>query len=438
MLLHLIIILLYCCNYYGYTYKLIGKQLRFYNTLLYGQIKESIVPEGIDKQRLDIYLANTLPEHSRSFLSDLCEKGSVLVNDKIQSKKYRVSCGDYIKIEIENKETSSVEPENIPLDILYEDEHIIAINKPPGMVVHPAPGSPNNTFVNALLYHVGADAAKNLIDGLSQNIFYDSDSDNDNEDIDIDIDLPETPEAAKATPITLRPGIVHRLDKGTSGVLIAGKHPDAVAKLSALFAQRKISKIYLAICIGHPGDTTIVEPIGRSTKNRQLMTVYDGPPGKPAITHVRTLAFDGKMSAALVRIETGRTHQIRVHLKERRTPIVGDEAYGNKDWNKKISRSNQVNRPLLHAYETVFTHPFTNEKIILNAPIPNDITNVMIKLTTPMMPLINDKSLLIGTTEVKGREPGEKIQSSGYVAIDRITYEDEHWTTYELPEEPLD
>lgn len=429
-----LLILLCCCNYYGYTYYIKGNPLRLYNTLLYGQIKESIVPEGIDKQRLDIYLANALPEHSRSFLSELCEKGSVLVNDKTQNKKYKVSSGDYIKIEIENKETSSVEPENIPLDVLYEDEHIIAINKPPGMVVHPAPGSPNNTFVNALLYHVGADAAKNLIDGLSQSQSNFYDSDDDNEEVDLDIDLPETPEAAKATPVTLRPGIVHRLDKGTSGVLIAGKHPDAVAKLSALFAQRKISKIYLAICIGHPGDTTIVEPIGRSTKNRQLMTVYDGPPGKPAITHVRTLAFDGKMSATLVRIETGRTHQIRVHLKERRTPIVGDEAYGNKDWNKKISRSSQVNRPLLHAYETVFTHPFTNEKIILNAPIPHDITNVMIKLTTPIMPLINENSLLIGSTEVKGREPGEKLQGSGYVAIDRITYEEEHWTTYDLPE----
>ena len=434
----IIILIVILLSYHNYGYKTINinKKVIHYSllstTLLKGQIKETTVPNGIEKQRLDIYLANALPEHSRSYLSDLCEKGSVLVNDKPQSKKYKVSSGDYIKIEIENIETSSVEPENIPLDILYEDEHIIAINKPPGMVVHPAPGSPNNTFVNALLFHVGTDAAKQLIDGLSRNNIYEPEDD----DTDLDLDLPETPEAAKATPISLRPGIVHRLDKGTSGVLIAGKHPDAVAKLSALFAQRKISKIYLAVCIGHPGDTTIVEPIGRSTKNRQLMTVYDGPPGKPAITHIRTLAFDGKISGALVRIETGRTHQIRVHLKERRTPIVGDEAYGNKDWNKKLLRSNQIHRPLLHAYETVFTHPFTNEQVILRAPIPRDISNLMAKLTAPTIPLINEEALLIGSTEVRGREPGEKLQSSGYVAMDRIQYQEEHWTTFDLPEEP--
>jgi 23S rRNA pseudouridine1911/1915/1917 synthase len=188
---------------------------------------------------------------------------------------------------------------------------------------------------------------------------------NDMSDIDELIDLPETPEAASATPMSLRPGIVHRLDKVTSGVLIAAKSTDAVAKLSALFAQRKIRKVYLAICVGHPGETTLVEPIGRSQRNRQLMTVYEGPPGKPAVTHVRTICFDGKISAALVRIETGRTHQIRVHLKHRRTPILGDEDYGNREWNNKIFRSDKINRPLLHAYETEFEHPFTGAYMLI-------------------------------------------------------------------------
>ena len=163
---------------------------------------------------------------------------------------------------------------------------------------------------------------------------------------------------------------MHRLDKGTSGVLIAGKNTEAVAKLSALFSERKIRKLYLSVCIGHPGETTIVEPIGRSLKNRQVMAIFDGPPGKPAVTHIRTLSFDGKISTVLARIETGRTHQIRVHLKHRRTPILGDETYGNIDWNRKFSREMKKepisNRPLLHAYEVEFIHPFTGESMISN------------------------------------------------------------------------
>jgi len=213
----------------------------------------------------------------------------------------------------------------------------------------------------------------------------------DDED-DLDFDLPETPDAAKATPPSLRPGIVHRLgiifikntlydaqyhqhkyilnlDKGTTGVLIAGKTKEAVAKMCALFAQRKVKKTYLAICVGHPGETTIVEPIGRSKKNRQIMTVYDGPPGKSAITHLRTVSFDGKISAVLARIETGRTHQIRVHLKYRQTPILGDDTYGTADWNNKyrkvVMKSTDATgeRPLLHSYRTEFEHPFSGKSI---------------------------------------------------------------------------
>ena len=168
-----------------------------------------------------------------------------------------------------------------------------------------------------------------------------------------------------------------------------------------MFAKRNIRKVYLAVCVGHPGETTIVDPIGRCRKNRQLMTVYDGPPGKPATTHVRTLAFDGKISAALLRIETGRTHQIRVHLKERRTPIIGDEAYGSLEWNKKLLRSDSVRRPLLHAYETEFIHPFTGESIIIRAPVPEDMSNVLQRLTVEQEPLLDiDTHLLRGSTEV--------------------------------------
>lgn len=394
------------------------------------------------KERLDSYLVTLLPQYSRSYLSDLCEKGLVFVNDKAQTKSFKVTNGDKISVDIEDKvAVSKVEPEYIPLDILYEDEHIIAINKPSGMVVHPAPGSPNGTFVNALLYHLGPDATK-----LQHDTDRGTDGDADathtitdinsigDEDIDdIDLDLPETPEAAKASPVSLRPGIVHRLDKGTSGVLLAGKHIEAVAKLSALFAKRNIKKVYTAISIGHPGDTTIVEPIGRSFKNRQLMTVFEGPPGKSAITHVKTVAFDGKLGVVLVRIETGRTHQIRVHLKERRTPIAGDEAYGNSDWNKRLSRSDDIHRPLLHAYEIEFTHPFTLKNMVIKAPIPSDMFNLINKIADPTTSgtlIDNDSRLYTTDTTVKGREPGEK--GTGYVPSDRLLVEDSHWTTDKL------
>lgn len=217
-------------------------------------------------------------------------------------------------------------------------------------------------------------------------------------------------------------------------IYVAGKTLEAVAKLSSLFAQRQVRKVYLSINVGHPGDATIVEPIGRSTKNRQQMTVYEGPPGKPAFTHVRTLAFDGKVSAALVRIETGRTHQIRVHLRHRHTPIVGDETYGNVEWNRKYLRSHGVRRPLLHAYETEFKHPFTGEKVLLTAPVPADIAGVLTRMSNPEESFFDEASaLLTCTTEVRGKGPGEA--GRGFVPSDRLVMEEDHWTTFALPDD---
>lgn len=305
--------------------------------------------------RLDVYLSTAdSATYSRSFIGQLCDAGLVFVNEQVKGKSYKVCPQDVIRFEMEEKTTlaSQVAPENIPLDIIYEDADIIAVSKANGMVVHPAPGTPNGTFVNALLHHIGQSAGQVLIEhGQQRQSQYlagiDVDDDTtvtavdsgmkieESEDVDDDfddyeddnyvealdakfeetpqlpphvnpLDLPETPEAANASPPFLRPGIVHRLDKGTTGVLLAGKHPKAVEKLSNIFAKRLIRKVYLAICIGYPGDTTIVESIGRSVKNRQVMCVYDGPPGKPAITHTKTIAFDGKLSVCLVRIETGR------------------------------------------------------------------------------------------------------------------------------------
>ena len=386
-----------------------------------------------EKLRIDVYLSTIVKGRSRSFLGELCEKGLVTVNGKQVSKSYKVCNGDVLSFEIEEKAISKLVPENIPLNVLFEDDDIIAVNKPQGMVVHPAPGSPNGTFVNALLYHLGPAAADRLLEGANRAGVKEEDEEDDygeNEFLrdSLSLDLPETPEAAVATHTSLRPGVVHRLDKGTSGVLLAGKRSETVAMLSALFAARKVSKVYLAICVGHPGDATITGAIGRSQKNRQMMTVYPGPPlGKPAVSHVKTLAFDGKLSVALVRIETGRTHQIRVHLKDRRTPIAGDDLYGNSDWNKKLAKSDGIRRPLLHAYEIQLEHPLTAKLLTLRAPLPPDFLQMVNKISAS--PLLDTHGLLLGTE-------GYGVSDSGsFVPMDRIVIEEGHWTEQELPEE---
>jgi len=389
------------------------------------------VPAASEKQRLDVYLANIV-SRSRSFMGDLCDQGLVTVNGKPESKSCKVCAGDVISFELKEKEASKVDPENIPLDILFEDDDIIVVNKPQGMVVHPAPGSPNNTFVNALLHHLGP-AADRLLETklMGTNCALLDDEDGSEDDDEEFSDLPETPEAAVASPVSLRPGVVHRLDKGTSGVLLAGKHPEAVAKLSALFAARQVTKMYLAVCVGHPGQATIVAPIGRSQKNRQLMTVYDGPPGKPAVSHVRTLAFDGKLSVALVRIETGRTHQIRVHLKERRTPIAGDEAYGNAEWNKRLGRGEAggIHRPLLHAYETQLVHPFTGQLLTLRAPIPHDMADLVMKISVGS-PILDETTRLF-----KDSPTAQVDEGQGFVPLERINLQESEWTDQDLPED---
>ncbi len=223
----------------------------------------------------------------------------------------------------------SLAPQNIPLNILFEDEYIIAINKPPGMVVHPAPGHYENTFVNALLYH-----CKNI------------------------------------APVEgdLRPGIVHRLDKNTSGVLIAAKTEDAHRKLIQAFSQRQMKKEYLAICYGKPENQTIEKPIGRHPTKRKEMCVSDK--GKSALSTLHLLAYNEKKSLVLVQPETGRTHQIRVHLQSVQCPIVGDPVYGP---------DTKAKRHYLHAYRLSFLHPVTHSPLVIVAPIPEEMKQMIQK-----------------------------------------------------------
>lgn len=284
--------------------------------------------------RLDKLLSLHFPQFSRTYFQYLIEQNGVLVNGEKLKKREKLEAGDEVEVCFLLTPELKLEPQNIPLDILYEDEHLIAVNKPKGMVVHPAPGNPSQTFVNGLLYH-----------------------------------CKQLPEAGDA----LRPGIVHRLDKDTTGVLLAAKTASAHQQLVSLFAERKIEKHYLAICIGNPGDVLIDAPIGRHPVRRQEMSVVET--GKEAKSVCKVLATNGQFSLAEVKLITGRTHQIRVHLKSRGCPVLGDPVYGSAALNGQFGVSSQC----LHAWRVEFTHPITQKKLELKAPIPLEIRNLTSK-----------------------------------------------------------
>ena len=288
-------------------------------------------------QRIDKLLASKFSHYSRTYFQHLIEIGCVLLNGQPIKKRICPELGDEIEICFQAIEGPSLQAENIPLDILFEDEHIIAINKKCGMVTHPAPGHYSGTFVNALLYH-----CQNLSPGSDP----------------------------------LRPGIVHRLDKETTGVLIAAKTMTAHQKLIELFSSRKMAKTYLSICLGHPANGQISAPIGRHPFNRKEMAVIET--GKEAISHITTLATSQDLSLVMIKPKTGRTHQIRVHLKHVGCPILGDNTYGNTSLNERF----ETQRVYLHAYRLEFIHPITLEKMLIQAPIPEDFKSWIAKIST--------------------------------------------------------
>ena len=285
-------------------------------------MKNFIVEEP---KRLDKLLAEAFPEHSRSYFQYLIDAGSVTCNGKKVKKRVIPKLGDEIQVFFLTSPEIKLTPEDIPLEILYEDEAIICVNKPPGMVVHPAPGHTAETFVNALLYHCRS--------------------------------LP---------PQDLRPGIVHRLDKETSGVLLAAKTVEAHQKLIDAFSNRAINKEYLAIVVGNPGEIVVNQPIGRHPVKRKKMAIVEK--GRQATTHIETLNFSEGFSLVKAKPITGRTHQIRVHLKYLKTPVLGDTLYGPE----KLSRKLKVERQLLHAHHLSFSHPIHGKPIEIEAPLPED------------------------------------------------------------------
>lgn len=282
-----------------------------------------IVDEENSGLRLDVFLANSTPL-SRSYIQKLIENKRILVNDAYKSKKYEVNSDDSIEIDYDENTLTDIRPNDIKLDVVYEDEDIIVINKPKGLVVHPAPGNYDNTLVNGLIAH-----CKELSD---INGYY-------------------------------RPGIVHRIDKDTSGLLVCCKNNDSHVKLASQLQDKTCFRRYYAIVDGviQNDEGEINAPIGRSQKDRQKMEVTDKN-SKPALTLFKVLERFGNTTLIDCELKTGRTHQIRVHMKFIGHPVVNDSKYNKKT----IDDSGQY----LHAYYLSFIHPRTNERLEFKTDLP--------------------------------------------------------------------
>ena len=348
------------------------------------QVREFVIPEELHSKRIDAVVAALIPELSRSICGNLVADGMVRNGDNevIDRKAYKVLQGTVLRVQLPRGEKQQeIEPQNLPLEIIYEDEYMVVLNKAAGMVVHPAAGNWDGTVVNALAYYLqsspyGSGDIVGMDEGGSASSPFDD------------------PTPADGVMGHFRPGIVHRLDKGTTGVLVVAKTSQALASLSDAFANRMTRKTYLAVTVGNPGrDVTIDKPIGRHPIHRQRMRVVPDPhrkdssgtaprdrisptmmqKGRTALSFVDTMAFDSQLSLVQVRIETGRTHQIRVHLQDRHTPIYGDDIYGIADWNKRLLKTHGIARPLLHAYCLEVDHPVTGERMVFKAPMPEDM-----------------------------------------------------------------
>ncbi|WP_435894679.1 RluA family pseudouridine synthase [Oceaniferula spumae] len=298
--------------------------------------------EGIEPQRIDQFLSNRLQDLSRSKIQSLLKSGDILLNGSKAKAKQTISNGDAISVILPEQEEAEKTPaQDIPLNVLYEDDDIIVVDKEPGMVVHPAAGNADGTLVNALLFH-----CKGKLSGMSG-------ISDDEPDIDIH-----------------RPGIVHRLDKDTSGCMVAAKTDEAHRHLANQFASRSNEKRYLTVVQSKPNkaEDTIFTHIGRHPVNRMKMTVVNPGSGKTAITDYRVLhtAKDGT-TLILCDLHTGRTHQIRVHMVHLGTPILGDPIYA-----KPARQVTQPGRLMLHAWQLVIDHPRTGERMAFQSEIPEE------------------------------------------------------------------
>lgn len=291
-----------------------------------------------EDQRIDRYLTEMLPEQSRSFFQKLIRDGFVMVNHIIVKVNYRLKTGDVIEIDIPDAVPTEIVPENIPLDILYEDDNLLIVNKPKGMVVHPAVGHSTGTLVNAIMYH-----CQGNLSGINGEI---------------------------------RPGIVHRIDKDTTGSLIICKNDEAHRNIAEQIKEHSVTRRYVGVVAGTFSEEsgTVEGAIGRHPNDRKRMTINEKN-GKPAVTHYRVLQTLKGASFMEFELETGRTHQIRVHMASISHPLLGDTVYGNSKNPYKLQGQ------ALHARTIGFIHPTTGEYIEVSAPIPEYMTELVRKLS---------------------------------------------------------
>ena len=292
--------------------------------------------------RLDVYLA-AATDLTRSAAVRLIEDSQVTVNGKTANKKEKVKAGDEICVTMPEPETDEAIPQNIPLDIIYEDDDILVVNKPCGMVVHPAAGNPDGTLVNAILYHCG-----DSLSGIGG---------------------------------VIRPGIVHRIDKDTSGLLVVAKNDAAHQSLADQLKVHRVRRVYHAIAIGNlrEDEGTVDAPIGRHPTDRKKMAVLRGvgAHARDAITHYRVLERFAGMCHVECKLETGRTHQIRVHMASLGHPLLGDPVYGGANHKFCESHPALIHGQCLHAAELSLIHPRSGEEMHFTCPLPDDMERIL-------------------------------------------------------------
>lgn len=303
-------------------------------------MKELIIEVNAENEgeRIDKFLSVLVTSASRTSIQKSIENGYIFVNGKNVNKKYKVQIGDEVKICEQELKVLDAKPENIPLDIVFEDEHLLVVNKPRGMVVHPAPGNYEGTLVNALLYH-----CKESLSGING---------------------------------VLRPGIVHRIDKDTSGLLIVAKTDIAHLGLAEQIKEHSFTREYNAVICGHLKEQngTVNAPIGRSCKDRKKMCVTETN-SKNAVTHYTVIQEYEKYSHISLKLETGRTHQIRVHMAHLGHSVAGDAVYGNDKY------SAYLNGQCLHAIKIGFIHPVTNEYLEFTTDLPQYFKEFLNKIS---------------------------------------------------------
>ncbi len=342
------------------------------------------VPPGYEEGvRIDRYITRFLPDVSRTKVQRGIVEGFVKLNDAVVEKpSHPVQAGDVIVCRILRPPPIETGPEAIPLDVVYEDEHLIVVNKPAGMVVHPAHGNRTGTLVNALLYHVGAGSIA----------IEDDDEDDEPADDDVvGLSMAHAVPMMEADP-SIRPGIVHRLDKDTSGLLVVAKNDTIHRELARQFAEHTIDRRYLAIVWGRPDPPagTIETDLGRDPRDRKKIAVRPTGRGKLAVTHFELLESFEHTSIVAFRLETGRTHQIRVHAAHIHHPVLADETYGGRTIRYGPNTSNRraffknlfdtLRRQALHAETLGFRHPGTGDRVSFQVDPPADMTAVIRKL----------------------------------------------------------